>query len=339
VAAALPAGLLVNQAQAATPKRGGDLRIGFSQGSTTDSLDPAQTTSNFSTLLFYSYLDQLTEISSTGELVPLLAESWESSNGALEWTFALRKGIEFHSGKTLNADDVIVSIDRHRGESPSSLNTFANKIEEMKKDGDHRVHFRLTEAMADFPYILGAPQLGILPVNDGKADISGIGTGGYTMKEFDAGVRAKLERNPNYFREKLTHFDTAEVLVISDAASRQNALVTGEIHVIDRVDLKTIHLLEEDQSVNILDKTGSLFYTLPMKTDTAPFDNNDVRLALKYAIDREEILQKSASRLWRAGQRQSNFTSVPLFRLNDRAACLRPGQSQISLKAGGHGRS
>ena len=293
VTATLPAALLAKEAQAAAPKRGGHLRIGLSQGSTTDSLNPAQLTSNFTTLMFYTYLSQLTEVSNAGVLEPLLAESWEASDDATEWTFDLRKGIEFHNGKTLDADDVIASMVNHQGEdSTSSIKSFAELIEEMKKDGDHRVIFRLKEGNADFPFVLSDSAFGILPAKDGKLDFSGVGTGAYAIEDFNPGVRAKLKRNANYFKDDKAWVDSAEVLYISDAASRQNALVTDEIDVIDRVDLKTVHFLENNDTLEVLDVTGTLHYDFPMRTDTAPFDNNDVRMALKYAIDREEILQK-----------------------------------------------
>nr|NIS43658.1 peptide ABC transporter substrate-binding protein [Desulfuromonadales bacterium] len=76
-----------------------------------------------------------------------------------------------------------------------------------------------------------------------------------------------------------------------DPAARQNALVTGEVDLIDRVDLKTAHLLKRNPGVEVESTTGTQHYTFPMRTDTAPFDDVNVRLALKYAVDREALLQ------------------------------------------------
>jgi peptide/nickel transport system substrate-binding protein len=294
VAAALPAALLAKEAQAATPKRGGRLRLGSGHGSTADSIDPSLFTSGYATLLCSAYLNRLTEVNSKGELVPELAESWEPSGDATEWSFALRKGVEFHNGKTLDAEDVITTINYHRGaDSKSAVNSIANQIVEIRKDGDHRVTFRLDEGNADFPVLLSAVPFGMMPAKDGElAPTAGIGTGGYVVEEFTPGVRSLLKRNPNYFREDKAFFDSVEMVVILDTTARQNALITDAVDVIDNVDLKTVQLFRQNDGIEVIDVTGTLHYTFPMRTDMAPFDNNDVRLALKHAINREELLQK-----------------------------------------------
>lgn len=281
-------------AKAATPNKGGHLRLGSGHGSTTDSLDPATSSNDMMTATFYTALSQLTEVSATGELEPLAAESFESSADAKTWTFKLRKGVEFHNGKSLDADDVIATINHHRGEdSKSVVNSIANQISDMRKDGNDTVIFTLGRGNADFPYLLSATQLGIMPATDGAVDpTSGIGTGAYKVKSFEPGVRIDFERNENFFRSDRAHFDTIEALVIGDATARQAALMSGDIDVMDRVDLKTVNLLERAPNIEVLTAVGTLHYTFPMRTDTAPFDNNDVRLALKYSIDREELLQK-----------------------------------------------
>ena len=104
-------------------------------------------------------------------------------------------------------------------------------------------------------------------------------------------MRASAKRNPNYWKQGRAHFDAVEVLAIIDVAARTNALTTGEIDVMDRVELKTAHLLERNKDVRIEETSGTAHYTFAMLTDTPPFDNNDVRLALKYALDREALLQ------------------------------------------------
>ncbi|MGW8193033.1 MAG: ABC transporter substrate-binding protein, partial [Desulforhopalus sp.] len=90
------------------PQRGGRLRIGLSGGSTTDSLDPAAIFDMMSQVLIYGQLgNSLVEIDHQNKPAPELAESWESSPDAKTWTFKLRQGVEFHNGKTMDADDVI----------------------------------------------------------------------------------------------------------------------------------------------------------------------------------------------------------------------------------------
>ena len=284
-----------NPLSAATPKKGGHIRLGVAEGSTSDLLDPAPDSSAFITFLSSTYLSQLTEVSADGSLKPLLAESFEASADAKKWTFDLRKGVEFHDGKSLTADDVVATINHHRDEdSKSSMKAFAAQVEDIKADGKNRVILTLKEGNADYPFILSTGSFSILPSEDGKvmAD-AGNGTGPFVLKDIERGVRANLERNPNYFGDDAAHADSAEVLIIADAAARTNALLTDEVDLIDKLDLKTLDLLKRSSDdIEILDVTGTQHYTLPMNTTLAPFDDNNVRMALKHAINREELLDK-----------------------------------------------
>ena len=93
---------------------------------------------------------------------------------------------------------------------------------------------------------------------------SGVGTGGYVLENFDPGVRTSLKRNPNYWKEGRAHFDSAEVLAIIDIAARTNALTTGEIDVMDRVEAKTAHLLERNKNLRLEETSGTAHYTFAM---------------------------------------------------------------------------
>jgi peptide/nickel transport system substrate-binding protein len=240
-----------------------------------------------------SIYGKLTVVDHTNNLSPELAESWEATPDAKEWRFKLRKGVEFHNGKTVDADDVIASFNHHRGEeSKSAAKPIVEQVVDIKKDGNDTVVFTLEAGNADFPFIASDYHLAILPSKDGKIDpTSGVGAGGYVVDSFEPGVRTKLTRFPNYWREDKAHFDAAELLSIVDATARTNALTTGEIDAMDRVDTKTAHLLARNPDVNIVETSGTAHYTFAMRTDTAPFDDNNVRLALKHAFNREEMLQ------------------------------------------------
>ena len=193
----------------------------------------------------------------------------------------------------MDADDVIASIARHHGDdSQSPIKSIAETIKDMRKDGPNRVIFTLQEGNADFPVSLSAQNFYILPVVDGEVQ-SGIGTGGYALQSWEPGVRGSLKRHPNYFRDDRAFFDTVELTVVSDDTSRQNGLVTGEFDIIDDVPPITADLLGKKEGIVALNTPGSKHFTYPMRVDMAPFkDNNDLRLALKYAFDREDALKR-----------------------------------------------
>ncbi|MBM9529056.1 ABC transporter substrate-binding protein [Desulfoprunum benzoelyticum] len=273
------------------PKRGGRLRIGISGGSTTDALDPANTTDMMMQVFIYGALgNNLVEIDATGKPVPELAESWESSPDAKTWTFTLKKGVEFHNGKTMDSDDVIYSINHHRGaNSKSGAKTIVKAITDIKKDGKNKVIFELENGNADLPFIMTDYHLVI-----GPKDVdfnTGIFTGGYKVENFEPGVRAYARRHPNYFKSDRAWFDEIELLGISDVNARTNALKTGQIDVMNRCELKAVHLLKRSKGLQVMQQNGYKHFTFAMRCDTAPFGNNDVRLALKYAIDREQMVK------------------------------------------------
>ncbi len=291
---AVPAALsLSGQALAQVPKKGGAIKFGFGSGSTTDSLDPATYEGTINTAVAYLFGNNLVEVDASGNLVPELATEY-SSDDAITWVFTLREGVEFHNGQILSPADVIATIDHHRGEgSKSAVNGLVAQIKSMRADGNNVV-FELESANADFPYILSDYHLVIMPSTDGKLTDpqSGIGTGGYIIEVYEPGVRVKARRNPNYFKQDRAHFDEVEFLTIIDPTARQTALMNGSVQAIDRVDPKTVALLSRAPHINILEKTSTLHYTIPMRVDATPFDNYDLRMALKLAVKRQELVDK-----------------------------------------------
>lgn len=276
----------------AGPKQGGKLTVGLGHGSTTDSLDPGTYENDFTIGSSFTRFNFLTEIDNHGKLVGELAESWDVTSDAKTWTFMLRKGVEFHNGKTMTAQDVVDSINHHRGEkSTSAAKPLVAPIKDIKADGNNVV-ITLKSGNADFPFSVSDYHIPIMPSKNGKPDwASSIGTGAYKAAGFEPGVRAKYVRNRNYWKTGRAHFDEVEVITISDVAARTNALTTGEIDFMDRCDIKTLHLLERNKDVKIEELSGTGHYSIPMRTNLKPFDDNNVRLALKYALDREALLK------------------------------------------------
>ena len=274
--------------------RGGVMRMGKAHGQTVDSLDPGTHENGFTIAMTHGYNIYMTEVAGDGALVGQLAESWEASADVATWTFRLRKGVVYHNGREVTAEDVAASINHHRGEaSTSAAKPIVAPITDIKADGKHTVVFTLDAGNADFPFILSDYHLPIMPSEGGKPDWqSGIGAGAYKIKSFDPGVRIDLERHGDYWDSGRGHFDAIQMITIVDPAARTNAVITGEVDAIDRVDLKTVHLLKRRKGLTVHSIAGTQHYTFPMRTNVAPFDDNNVRMALKHAINREEMVEK-----------------------------------------------
>jgi peptide/nickel transport system substrate-binding protein len=279
-------------AEETTPKAGGVLRLGLAGGSTTDSKDPGSWADTFTFVGFSAVYNTLTEIAVDGTAIPELAESWTSTPDARIWTFKIRQGVTFHNGKSLTADDVVASIQHHLGEkSTSAAKTVLGDVAKVSANGSDSVVFELKSGNADFSYVVADYHLVIMPSQDGAPDWkAGVGTGGYRLKDFEPGVRMTLERSPDYWKPGRAHFASAELIAIADGAARVNALVTGQVDVINKVDLKTVALLKRNPNLVIEETKGAQHYTFPMLTDSQVFQNNDVRLAMKHAINRETLL-------------------------------------------------
>ena len=290
---AVAANTMFVRAARAEAKKGGIFKAAVGHGQTTDSLDPATWTNGFTFGFGKSVMGApLVQVSAKNESVPHVAESFEPTDGAKKWIFKLRKGVTFHNGKTLNSDDVVATLNYHLGpDSKSPAKSVLSSVTSVKADGPETVVFELTGGNADFPFLLTDYHLAMYPSEGGKVMWEqGIGAGPYVLKSFEPGVKLVAERNPNYFKD--TWFDGVELLSIVDPAARTNANLSGEAHFIDRADLKTIDMLKAAPETELYNVSGFAHYTAPMHCDVAPFDNVDVRKAIKYAINRQELVDK-----------------------------------------------
>ena len=293
VAAPLATRLLSDTALA-NPVKGGHMIIGNAGGAATDSLDPATFASQVPINFSRSWGETLVQIDGEdGTAKPMLAESWEASADAKTWSFKIRKGVTFHDGKDMTLDDVTATLARHSDEDAQSgalgiLKTIGSNF---RADGDNLV-IELETANADLPYLLSDYHLIVQPNGGRDAPDAGIGTGAYTVEINEAGVRHVAVKNPNHWNPDVGHVDSYEVLVINDDTARTAALTTGKVHAINRVSPKTVELLKRAPGVEINNVSGRGHYVFINHIDTAPFDNLDLRLALKYAVDRAELVDK-----------------------------------------------
>ncbi len=278
----------------AQPQRGGTFRWGVHDGNTGDTHDPGTYVTRQMIFLAHTHRSYLTMISPDNSLGPDLATNWEATPDARQWTFELNRDATFHSGRSVTAQDVIDSLNHHRGDaSTSAAKALLTDVEDIAADGDNAVVVTLSRGNADLPWLMTDYHFAICPSNDdGTIDWqSGDGSGPYRIEAGDFGTQWALERHDGWHGEG-AYFDRVEMLVLNDPNARQTALVTGDVDCVSLIELKTLSLLERNPDIKVDNIPSGGAITMPMHCDTAPFDDVNVRNALKLAMDRDEIIEK-----------------------------------------------
>lgn len=292
VSAAVASSMLATAARAEGPVKGGLLRAGMQGGESTNTLDPALAASEVPFAVNMLWGEMLVDVNAKGEIDYRIAEEISASADATEWKFKIRAGVEFHDGKTVTAEDVVATLKRHTDEkSQSGALGIVQGISEMKAEGD-MVTLKLAAGNADLPFLMADYHLIIQPGGGVGAEAAGIGAGPYKVVSNEPGVRHAFEKHANYFDTTMGHADQVEIIVINDNTARTAALQAGQVHMINRVDPKIIDLLKGAPGISIEHVAGRGHYVFIMHVDKAPFDNNDLRMALKLAINRQEMVDK-----------------------------------------------
>ena len=329
--------LFATSALAQEPKRGGTLKLGLQGGAATDVKDPGKAASQVTFVMNRTWGDVLVDSDpKTGKAVPALAESWEPSPDAKVWTFKLRQGVQFHNGKTMTVDDVVATLQRHSdAKSESGALGVMKTIGEIKADGGNLV-ITLPVGNADMPLLLSDYHLIIQPDGGRDDPNAGIGTGPYKMKSFEPGVRITFEKNGNDWDKNRGYVDAVEILVINDATARVAALSSRQVHYINRVDPKTVSLLKRAPTMEILTTPGRGHYVFLMHCNTAPFDNNDLRMALKLAMDREAMVKRILSGYGKVGNDFPINSTYPQFPEGIEQRTYDPDKAAFHYKKSGH---
>lgn len=293
VSAALAGSMLATAARATGPVKGGTLRAGMQGGESTNTLDPALAASEVPFMVNMTWGEMLVDVAPDNTIDFRVAEEISSNADATEWKFKIRAGVEFHNGQTLSAEDVIATLKRHTDEkSQSGALGIVQGISEMSASGD-MVTLKLTSGNADLPFLMADYHLVIQPGGGIDNPSAGIGAGAYKVVANEPGVRHVFERHANYWdAANGAHADTVEVLVINDSTARTAALQAGQVHMMNRVDPKIVELLAGVPGVSIQKAAGRGHYVFIMHCDKAPFDSVDLRMALKLAINRQEMVDK-----------------------------------------------
>lgn len=281
---------LAGTAHAQTPRKGGRITVATNASGVNDTLDPAKQSSHIDYCRGFMFYNGLTVLDGSLTPRPQLAEEFTTQD-AKTWVFKLRKGVTFHDGKPLTPADVVFSIMRHKDPvTTSRAKVLADQIESVTASGPDEVTIRLTSANADLPVILGTYHFHI--VKAGTTDFSaGIGTGPYKVKEFKPGVRSIAVRNENYWKPNRPYLDEIELVGITDESARVNALLAGQLDLVSAVSPRSVDRVTAGGKYAIFETKSVSYTNLIMRRDSAPGNNPDFVLAMKYLFNREQLLK------------------------------------------------
>lgn len=276
------------QGAAATPRRGGRIRVAGTSTSTADTVDPAKQSLSTDYARCHMFYNGLTVLDGTLTPRPALAESW-STNDAINWVFKLRSGVNFHDGKALSTGDVVYSLTRHKDPAVGSrARSLAEQMVEITAGGPNEVLIKLAAPNADLPVVLGTFHFHI--IKEGTTDFTtAIGTGPFKCKEFTPGVRSIGVRNENYWKPGQPYLDEIEFIGIPDEQARVNALLSGDIHLTGGINPRSVRRITGTPGFSIFETKSGYYTNLVMRLDMSPASNPDFALSMKYLLDREQM--------------------------------------------------
>ncbi|WP_322019387.1 ABC transporter substrate-binding protein [Paraburkholderia tropica] len=274
---------------APAPKKGGAIRVAYDTSSTADTLDPAKASTGSDYIRCFTFYSSLTSLDATLTPQMNLARSVESHDGRV-WVIKLRPGVTFHDGKSLTPADIVYSLMRHKDPNTASkIKVLAEQFAEAKQTGPDEVTLTLDSANADLPVILATPQLVI--VKAGTTNFTtAVGTGPYRLKSFQPGVSTVGVRNDSYWKTGAgPYLDRIELIGISDDAARVNALLAGDVHLINSVNPRQTRRIGSTQGYAMKETKSGLYTDLIMRRDNPLTGNPDFVQGMKYLFDREQI--------------------------------------------------
>ncbi|MFO7995768.1 MAG: glutathione ABC transporter substrate-binding protein [Dehalococcoidia bacterium] len=271
-------------------------RLTIAQGTDALTMDPHFIVDSPTASVLEHMYETLVELTVDGELVPGLATGWEVTEGATVFTLTIREGVQFHDGEPLNAAAVKANLDRRLdSEAGTEMMFLVAQIAEVNVLGDYTVEIKTTEPFAPMLNHLSHSNNAMvspaaLNVSWDEPVTTPVGTGPFEFKSRVPGDRLTMVRNDDYWG---TAPQLEEIVwrVIPDDASRVIALETGEVDVIVRVPPLDIPRLEADADIDVEIAPSVRTIFLGFNVREAPLNNQDVRQALNYAVDKEAIVE------------------------------------------------
>jgi peptide/nickel transport system substrate-binding protein len=279
------------------PRTGGNLRVGATGGGAKDTIDAHLPTVDTDIMRCWNLYESLAVRSPDfSELEMLLAESIEPEKSPKQWTIRLKDGITFHNGKPVTADDVIFSLRRILDPKDPKVGAASiGYVEEkkLKKLDDRTVRVTLEFPNAGFPDDIGQYFNAIVPTD---YDVKNpVGTGPFKYKSFTPGQQSEFTRFEDYWEEGKPYVDSLVIIDFPDDTARTNALLGGQVEVIDNLPAAQIQSVESNPNFRVLSSETGAWQPFTMRVDQAPFDDVRVRQAFRLMVDREQMVQQVLS--------------------------------------------
>ena len=281
-------------AAAGAPRRGGILKAAFSADPA--GFDPVRGPSGMSHVVIEQVYSTLMALDPDAKPYPELAESYKVADDGLTYTFNLRKGVKFHNGDELTADDVKFSFDRLR--APKSGYSYGAQVETIKSVdvvNRYAVRFQLTKRTGPFLIYMAFPGSSIVPrklVQSGHdLNAKPVGTGPFKFVSYEPRNAIKFQRNPDYFEKGKPYFDAMEYRIISDITALTNALLSGVVNFSNEIPPKDFAKIKANPDLVGQTLEGSRYNWLLPNNSKKPFDNPKVRQAVSFALDRKALVE------------------------------------------------
>ncbi len=226
---------------------------------------------------------------------PDLAEKWDISADGKTYTFTLRKGVKFHSGRGLVAADVKYTFERLVDKATASPNAGTlSSMEGVAAPDDTTVVITLKQADASFLTNLTHPETVIINKDtvqqNGDLTKTADGTGPFKFKEYVPNTRVVLEKNPDYWEAGKPYVDGIEMTIAADDTARSAAVRTGTVDFIEYAPLKDIPSLKNDSSLALAGDQNTNIRFIGLNATRKPFSDLKVRQAVAAVVDREAVL-------------------------------------------------
>jgi peptide/nickel transport system substrate-binding protein len=302
--------------------RAAELRIGLAADVT--SMDPHFLNFAPNVNIGWHVFDALTHVDEDTRLIPGLAVSWRAVDPTT-WEFRLRRGVRFHDGSELTAEDVVFSIERTLQVANGQFRVFTRRIVAKEIVDAHTLRLKTATPYAMVPYDLdsvfivskkAAARARPEDFDSGKAMI---GTGPFRFLRFARGDRVELARNDAYWGGK-PDWDKVSFRIVPTDPARLAGLLSGDLDLIEQVPTADLQRVRRDPRLATAQKVSwrTIFFHLDQHRDGAPFGDLRVRRALSKAIDRQAIAERLMDG---AALPASNLVSPPV---SGYAADLKP---------------